>query len=539
MDSFLECVERLVRELPPPDQLTRKSVIQNAEEFTFSLLKILSTGLHDPLVLWNVVSNLGDSDNFVSKLKGEEDDHSMEWLLYHLNEGTLSQQIILLRGMYGVIQTAYHPSAILTQDSSFETLLKTLQVIEEKVTFRLNAAGTTKPRRGTVVTSAPPEDPSQTSLPMLPEGMLEKCDPSLVKKLRESQPNTPEHNYLYHQLLIQYHKYVENEKRKAPSVNSTSGSDKKNEGVRGPSPPAPITTTQVVNENSEMSFSTDGSNSPGGPTKHRMKLFYSAPSKPSSFADKSVLIEQQHGRCKQCLLEMKPVKAFLRGPSWDGVASFCFYTGFMYCKECHTGDQTTVIPARMLHQWDFGKYPVCKDAFAYLETIWQQPVLCISAINPTLFDRVVALRIARQIRVQLQLFHEICKECPTFQTAISGFKPMMYHMENTEMYSPEDIYQFRKCSISASREADKADLSALYFDDFINTLKNMRSTCIQHVVRMCRTGCYAKAAKSCGRCQSTEAIFTFDINNTIACPKCHVLYHRSCYKTGLCVTCNK
>jgi hypothetical protein len=41
-----------------------------------------------------------------------------------------------------------------------------------------------------------------------------------------------------------------------------------------------------------------------------------------------------------------------------------------------------VLPAAVLHGWDFNLRPVCAMAADYLASIAQQPLLCIGAVNP-------------------------------------------------------------------------------------------------------------------------------------------------------------
>lgn len=58
-----------------------------------------------------------------------------------------------------------------------------------------------------------------------------------------------------------------------------------------------------------------------------------------------------------------------------------------------------MIPARVLHQWDFTEGRVSKAAKEYLLRLAKQPALCVSAINPTLFTEKLPLHHARLLRV--------------------------------------------------------------------------------------------------------------------------------------------
>ena len=43
-----------------------------------------------------------------------------------------------------------------------------------------------------------------------------------------------------------------------------------------------------------------------------------------------------------------------------------------------------MLPARVLHKWDFACYPVSCCAAEFLHSTQQQPLLCVPAINPGL-----------------------------------------------------------------------------------------------------------------------------------------------------------
>lgn len=43
-----------------------------------------------------------------------------------------------------------------------------------------------------------------------------------------------------------------------------------------------------------------------------------------------------------------------------------------------------------MHQWDFKSYPVANVCAEYLRSIFDQPLICISSVNPELMEKVVA-----------------------------------------------------------------------------------------------------------------------------------------------------
>lgn len=89
------------------------------------------------------------------------------------------------------------------------------------------------------------------------------------------------------------------------------------------------------------------------------------------------------------------------GGAASTIPRLCWYTGRLFCRDCHQG-QTAVIPAHVLRRWDFTPRPVSCAAQEYLAAICEQPLLCVTAINPGLYDKVALLKAAREIRGRLR-----------------------------------------------------------------------------------------------------------------------------------------
>lgn len=86
------------------------------------------------------------------------------------------------------------------------------------------------------------------------------------------------------------------------------------------------------------------------------------------------LLEEQRHTCAGCHRNLDSGKSlmqdFVQTLGW-GNPRLCEYTGQLFCATCHTND-TAVLPARVLHHWDFSLYPVSQLAKAYLESIHDQ-----------------------------------------------------------------------------------------------------------------------------------------------------------------------
>ena len=61
------------------------------------------------------------------------------------------------------------------------------------------------------------------------------------------------------------------------------------------------------------------------------------------------------------------------------------FDGNYYCYECHE-EEKNVIPARMIHNWDFTAYHVSKEAKKFLQSIQNEPLLDIKSINPLIYS---------------------------------------------------------------------------------------------------------------------------------------------------------
>ena len=102
-----------------------------------------------------------------------------------------------------------------------------------------------------------------------------------------------------------------------------------------------------------------------------------------------------------------------------------------------------MLPTRVINHWDFLKYRVCDEAAAFLDQIYDQPLLCVSALNPQLYDMVSQLRHVRLLRLQLirmKDFVETCRQGSELRRGLDD-RGLGYLMENTEMYSMRDLFE--------------------------------------------------------------------------------------------------
>jgi hypothetical protein len=282
----------------------------------------------------------------------------------------------------------------------------------------------------------------------------------------------------------------------------------------------------------------------------------------------SAHVAQQRKICKGCLAPLKKPR-FGFGAPYE--ARFCHYTGYYYCKRCHSTGELHAIPARCLALWDFRPQAVCDEAAIFLQVNQARPSICISAHRPSLYHEVPLLQTCRQLRLQLQMLAAIGADCGRFH-AIFFTPPPPREMKRSlhgddeatsaansvtfvppeRRYLLEDSERWTLRDLQALHEAAPTMLSmeqvvaALAADRRVAPLSDREATCpllvwlrrirtqmLRHVCQACPSTCYAVAAKACGACTVDEVIFSFDVEHVVTCPRCDTAYHKRCWTAKL------
>eukprot|EP01060_Flectonema_neradi_P000615 TRINITY_DN1038_c0_g1_i1.p1 TRINITY_DN1038_c0_g1~~TRINITY_DN1038_c0_g1_i1.p1 ORF type:complete len:919 (+),score=121.96 TRINITY_DN1038_c0_g1_i1:34-2790(+) len=272
--------------------------------------------------------------------------------------------------------------------------------------------------------------------------------------------------------------------------------------------------------------------------KHRIKLITDVKKKHSDYGEKERRIERQGKKCKGCLQVLKKTWSPIYFTWRYDTVRFCWYMGKYYCNGCHDDSLQIVVPARVLFMWDVKPRPVCRDAYDYLMSLWDKPIVCVSAINPILFEQVEPMRQARDLRIQLSVINKTISSCDDFKKYLSDHpalvpEGMSYAVQGTELYSFLDLLTFHESQPSLT-EAPTSSCK------LVKSLETMRNKMIEHIVQNCDR-CYQQAAMECETC-ATEGIqqakiFEFEVQKVQTCRKCGRVYHRVCYQIGQCRHC--
>ena len=81
----------------------------------------------------------------------------------------------------------------------------------------------------------------------------------------------------------------------------------------------------------------------------------------------------------------------------------CDYTGKYYCTTCHW-NSTSVIPARVVLNWDFEERVVCRASKQILKLMAKLPILKLEKLNPILFACVEELGTVK-VRIKTLIFN--------------------------------------------------------------------------------------------------------------------------------------
>ncbi|XP_073785153.1 differentially expressed in FDCP 8 homolog isoform X5 [Danio rerio] len=155
-------------------------------------------------------------------------------------------------------------------------------------------------------------------------------------------------------------------------------------------------------------------------------------------------LDKQDYRCSEC---RTPIS--LRGIPNE--ARQCDYTGQYYCSSCHWND-TAIVPARVIHNWEFEPRKVCRSSMRYLALMMPRPVLRLKEINPLLFNFVedlVEIRKLRQDILLMKPYFITCKEAMEARLLLH-LQDRQHFVENDDMYSLQDLIDTSNGRLSCS-----------------------------------------------------------------------------------------
>ncbi|KAG7169257.1 run domain Beclin-1-interacting and cysteine-rich domain-containing protein-like [Homarus americanus] len=222
---------------------------------------------------------------------------------------------------------------------------------------------------------------------------------------------------------------------------------------------------------------------------------------------RSVLMGTQGWRCAGCGMRVSE--------SLSRHFRLCNYLGRYFCTTCHS-NQTAMIPAKILHKWDFKLCPVANFSSELIKSMRSDPLFNVDALNPGLYKRCRHLH--QTYIYRLQLYHTLpyintCSRAEKEKRMLSKAPP--HWAAEPHAYSLDDLISV------------KAGLLMI-------EMKNIASQCIVHIAK-CQV-CVGRGF-ICEVCGEGEAIFPFQLDSTALCNTCSACFHAGCFSPLRCPRC--
>ncbi|KAL3628839.1 hypothetical protein CASFOL_027885 [Castilleja foliolosa] len=229
------------------------------------------------------------------------------------------------------------------------------------------------------------------------------------------------------------------------------------------------------------------------------------------------MLDAQHYRCAGCHRSFDDgrtrVLELVQALGW-GKPRLCEYSGHLFCSLCHNND-AAVLPAKVLHYWDFTRYPVSQMAKSFLDSINDQPMLCVCAINPFLFSKVPTLQHVANIRSKIRAMLPYVR-CPFRRSIYKGLGSRSYLLESNDFFALKDLISLSKGVFSA-------------LPVMVETVSRKIH---EHITVQCLV-CYDVGIPCCARKDCNDPlslIFPFQEGDVEKCRSCESVFHKNCYK---------
>ncbi|XP_023752335.1 uncharacterized protein LOC111900688 [Lactuca sativa] len=266
-------------------------------------------------------------------------------------------------------------------------------------------------------------------------------------------------------------------------------------------------------------FLSPPNNSPISPVSHSQNLGQSISLIVEIRPHKSMrqMLEAQHYTCAGCHKHFDDGKTrlweFVQTLGW-GKPRVCEYSGQVFCSNCHL-NETAILPARVLHWWDFTEYPVSQLAKSYLDSTHDKPMLCVSAVNPFLFSKVPPLQHVINVRKRIGRMLPYVR-CPFRMSIYKGVGSRRYILESSDFFALKDL----------------VDLSKGIFSALPVMVETISKKIVDHITDECLI-CY-DVGVPCGARQACDdpssLIFPFQEGEVERCKSCELVYHKACFK---------
>lgn len=213
-------------------------------------------------------------------------------------------------------------------------------------------------------------------------------------------------------------------------------------------------------------------------------------------------LDTQSFKCAGCPQQIGPSR---------GRARLCEFSGQYYCDSCHHGD-TTIIPSRMVHNWDLNQREVSKKALQLMAQVEQEPLLNLEQLNPELVTHSMSMAQAHNLRQRLRLFGDYLLTCRSgaYKKLQARMEQRTYLLESSHLYSVVDLRQIAEDEYTV----------------YLMTLLQFASNHVFHCDLCMQRGFI------CQICHANDTIFPFQFDTTTRCKDCKAVFHSACKAPG-------
>uniref|UniRef100_A0A8C7ZTZ4 Pleckstrin homology domain containing, family M (with RUN domain) member 1 n=1 Tax=Oryzias sinensis TaxID=183150 RepID=A0A8C7ZTZ4_9TELE len=212
-------------------------------------------------------------------------------------------------------------------------------------------------------------------------------------------------------------------------------------------------------------------------------------------------LDSQNFKCADCSQQI--------GPSL-GRGRLCEFSGQYYCDSCHIGD-TSIIPSRMLHNWDLIPREVSKRAMRVLTHIHHEPLLNLELLNPELVKHSESMAQVHNLRNRLRLLGDYLLTCRS-----GAYKHLQDRWQRTYLLESSHLYSIM----------DLRQIAEGYYSSFLIML-------VQHATKhVLNCDLCSQRGFICQICHSDDILFPFQFESTLRCKDCKAVFHAACKSAG-------
>lgn len=200
-------------------------------------------------------------------------------------------------------------------------------------------------------------------------------------------------------------------------------------------------------------------------------------------------------------------------------AKVCAFTGEYYCSNC-MDPNVFIVPARVIHNWDFKRYPVSKKSALFLLEFQHHPWIDMKKLNLKIYCGVSDMAQLQELRIQLNFLRAYIFTCrePVIEDLQKRVWPREYLYDHVHLYTISDLAQIPNGSL------------ALQLEKVVSFAKS-------HVL-----DCWLCSQKGfiCEVCRDSKILYPFETSTTYRCDDCSSVFHSKCLNENLpCPKCKR